>query len=140
MPRPPRSIAGSGDLRRDNDNLREAMDRARVRVAISLGAETGASAIAVTLQAVNRYRKAYPAVARINFYVGTADQGPPAGTQTFAIAKGTALFSYVTNRHWMVLTAADGQAIINVTVTGAGDRWINADVDGVPESVKATWT
>lgn len=135
----PRSMSRSYSPKREDENLREAIDRARVRVSLSLSAEVG-NAITVTLQACNRYRKPFLKAVRINFFVATTEEGPPAGTQTLSISKGTFIFNYVTNRYALVHTASDGQAVIAVSVTGAGTRWIYADVDGVPEGVLATWT
>lgn len=134
----PRSIPPSGDPRRDLEMLREAIDRPALRATISLGAEAS-NVIPVTIQAVNRYRRPHRGPVRVNFWAATVEWGGPAGTQTFSIVKGTSVFNYTANRHIMLLTATDGMAIVNITVSGAGTRYLYADVGGAIEGVPAVW-
>lgn len=134
----PRSIPPSGDPRRDLDAIREAIDRPALRATISLGAEAS-NVIPVTIQAVNRYKRPYRGAVRVNFWAATTQWAGPAGTQTFSIVKGTSVFNYTANRHIMLLTATDGMAIVNITVSGAGTRYLYADVGGAIEGVPAVW-
>lgn len=74
----------------------------------------------------------------VRVWYGTTAGGAPSGTDnTVAVeADAVAIQAVTANAHYLVLTDADGEAELRVTVAGAGDRYIHAEVGGRVASAK----
>ncbi len=113
-------------------------DRPRASLRFSIGGEV-TDARRVTMQVVGRSglnaapNQDYaenPTSNRflIVFRVGTAEWGAPAGTQTLAVATGTLIKAHTADQLLLVETDANGVAAVDVTVSGAGTRYVTATI------------
>lgn len=118
----------------------ELIDRPIRRASI---VQTGAAGdvITVRIQIKNRRKYDIAGVHSVLLWIGTASGGAPAGTQTVAFTSGTVLSSLTANRAWEMLTDSTGKIVLEITVTGAGTRYVNAQVRGPSDLGTAlVWT
>jgi hypothetical protein len=72
---------------------------------------------------------AAPTLVRV-WYSTTAGGAPSATDNTVAVATGTIIQAVTANAHLLVLTDANGVAVLRVTLSGAADRYANVEIGG----------
>lgn len=102
--------------------------RASVRITAEAEGAYAANAIRVTLQVIDRRGNDVPGLWAITVSVGTTADGTPGGTQTVAAAGGSV--PLVTDQTMIVVTDSAGEAVVDITVAGAGSRYVSAWLDG----------
>jgi hypothetical protein len=110
-------------------------------VAISAGDESGDTRT-VTMQLTDAAGDDLAARAKLRVWLAETEFAPPSATgNALAVTGGTVLRELTANADYELLTAADGSAGIDVTVTGAASRYVMAEVDGrVVSSGELTWS
>lgn len=109
---------------------REAMafsSEPHLQVRTTAGAEAS-NVRRFTLQVVNRRGKACFGPFALLVIIGTVDGGAPGGTQTVSVVTGAMLQTITANQALIINTAANGSASIDITVSGAGTRYVQAGV------------
>ncbi len=74
----------------------------------------------------------------VRVWYGATDGGAPSATDNTVVVHtgATAIQAVLANAHYLVLTGATGEAELRVTLAGAGDRYIHAEVCGRVASAK----
>lgn len=112
--------AGKGDLR----DAVEAIQAKTFLVGIEAGQEVTLRGD-VHLEVVDLAGDAVEEPALLRVWIGTTAFGAPSATDnTVAIETGTAVQAVLANAHYLILTDAEGHAEIQLTLAGAGDRFV----------------
>lgn len=136
----PKSMRVVADLRDFFTSIITSYEKGRVSVKITAEAEGAhaANAIRVTLQVIDRRGNDVPGLWAIVASVGTTADGVPGGTQT--VASVGAAVPLVANQTSIVITDDTGDAQVDITVAGAGSRYVSAWIDGeLIVSQELTW-
>ena len=74
----------------------------------------------------------------VRVWYGATDGGAPSATDNTVVVHtgATAVQAVTANAHYLVLTDANGEAEMRVTLAGAGDRYIHTEVCGRVASAK----
>lgn len=116
-------------------------DTQHVTARIEAGDEDGSSVRRFTVQVVDRLTNPVRDRFPVRFTVGTADTGAPAGTQTVSVVTGATVQTVAANQCIDLMTDAAGLAEVDVTVTGAGTRYVRATIGAESTSSGAVaWT
>ena len=115
-----------------------ADDSVPVLADITKSAES-ADNIDFTIQVNNPRGEAIARKMVLDVWIGTADFGAPAGTQTVSVTTGVQLDAPLANQRLKVLTDATGKAVVRVNVTGAGTRYVMASIAASTKSLAGTW-
>lgn len=77
----------------------------------------------------------------VRLWVATGDFGTPdANENTVAVTTGTVLREILANADYELITAADGTAVVDLTVSSPGTRFLCAEIDGrIHSSGELTW-
>lgn len=137
----PRSMRVVNDLREFFTSIIATYERGRVSVKITAEAEGAyaANTIRVTLQAIDRRGNNVSGSWAIVASVGTTSDGAPGGTQTVS-SVGSAIVM-AANQSAIVPTDSTGKSLVDITVAGAGSRYLSAWIDGEPViSGELVWT
>ncbi|NBW09406.1 MAG: hypothetical protein EBR82_15430 [Caulobacteraceae bacterium] len=122
---------------------REAMAYSRspqLAVRVTAGAEAS-NIRRFTLRVVNRRGKDCLGLFALLVVIGTAAAGGPAGTQTVSIVSGATVQTIASNQAFILFTAANGVAELDVTVVGASSRYVRAGVLAVMGgTTEVAWT
>lgn len=102
-----------------------------VRVSPGPEGEHASDVRRVTLQVTNRRGSACRGCFALRIIVGTSASGGPGGAQTLTIVTGAMIASVAADQVIDVLTDADGRAVVDVEVAGAGVRFVRAALGGV---------
>lgn len=119
----------SGDLEQSIRRLGRLASAPRWHVAFEVGGEAS-DVRTITLRVRDIDGRDTKQQFSVRLWVSTSADGGPAAGQTITFSSGTILVTVTANQFYEVLTTADGQIILNVTVAGAGSRWIRAHVAG----------
>lgn len=99
----------------------------QLQVHVRPGAEA-ANVRRFTLQVVNRRGRDCIGLFALLVVIGTTETGGPGGSQTVSVVSGATVQTIASNQAYVVMTGANGKAEIDVTVTGAGTRYVRAGV------------
>lgn len=126
----PKSMRVVTDLRDFFTSIITSYEKGRVSVRITAEAEGAhaANAIRATLQVIDRRGNDVPGLWAIVASVGTTADGVPGGTQTVAAVGGSV--PLVANQTLLAITDDTGEAVVDITVAGAGSRYVSAWIDG----------
>lgn len=113
-------------------SLMHLLDRARRSVGISVGDEA-ANVRRFTIQVRNRARNPVAGVHLVRIWISASEHGAPGGTQTLSLVTGTLFQTIASNQAVEILTDSTGKLVLDVTVTGAATRHIEAVVIGEPD-------
>lgn len=108
---------------------------------VSAGAEA-TNIRRVTIQVMDRLKRDVPGRWVILVYLSPTSGGAPSSTgNTVAAVTGTTVLQTVTaNAAYRLLTDENGQAQIDVTISGAASRFVSTVVEGkVRESAEIEW-
>lgn len=108
------------------------------KLALSKSAES-ADNIDFTIQVTTPRDVNFAKRVLLDVWIGTAQWGAPAGTQTVTVQTGTLIQTVAANQHIRVQTDATGKAVIRVNVAGAATRWLMAAIAGDEASLDGTW-
>lgn len=96
----------------------------------------------ITIQVVDRLKRDAGGRWVITVWLAATSGGAPSATgNTVAAVSGTTILSTITaNAAYRLITDANGQAQIDVTISGAASRYVGSIVEGkVRESEAVTW-
>lgn len=100
--------------------------------------DTGANIIRFSIQVMDGNGTNLAEVTKLQVWVGTADKGAPAGVEVVTVSTGTLLFSLIANQFLEVQTDATGLLNLDISIIGAGDRYVMAAMEKVYSS-QGTW-
>jgi hypothetical protein len=139
----PRSILGrvmandDEGLRRMTGQVAALFDRDPVECRADVGAEVS-NVRRITVQVVDRLGVEWPGIWPVRVWIATVDGGGPAGTNTLGVVTGTLVSTLISGQYIEGLTNASGVLEVDLTVTGAANRFVRAFVVGIPVQVAAT--
>lgn len=147
MPTPPLiqdrvSAANPRSVENHAQQVTKHIDEPRDRVTVAAGAEGADTADVrrITLQARNRNK--FPRTERllVSVWFSSATTGAPVSTQTVTLVTGTLKRALTANQEFEFITDAEGKVVLDVEVTGAGTRYVNAVVLGrLDQSAALAW-
>lgn len=101
----------------------DGWDKSYLRPMFEYGTET-ADTIRVTISACNRKLMRVTGAFVLLLIVGTTPDGAPGGTQSVTTVTGTRIQDVTANQVAYVQTDANGRIVLDITVTGAGTRYV----------------
>lgn len=138
----PRTIQQSDNLDAFQRKVRSYFDDAPAACKVTAGAEVG-NARRITFQVRDRLLNDWADRWVVYVYIAATTGGDPSSTgNTVAAVAGTVILDTLTaNAAYVLLTDADGQAQIDVTIAGSATRYFYSVVVGrAKESPSVGWT
>ncbi len=112
------------------DRLAADLRAAIPSVRITTGSESGDTRT-VTLQLLDAAGSDLATRARLGVWISETDFGPPSASgNTVAVSAGATLRELTAHADYELITASDGSAALDVTVTGAASRFVMVELDG----------
>lgn len=103
--------------------------------------EHGADVRRITIQVRDGRGSSRPRQSMVPVYIADSDGGPPVATQTVAVVAGRLVQTITTDAEWVLETDQDGKIVLDVNVSGAGTRYLNAAPAGLVDRSQAlAWT
>jgi len=102
----------------------DGWDKSYIKATFEAGAEA-ADTIRVTISVCNRKNARVTGAFVLRVIVGTTDDAVPGGTQTVATVTGTNILNITANEVADILTDENGQVVLDITVAGAGTRYVS---------------
>lgn len=116
-----------------------SLDRMPAELTLEVGDEA-TNARTFTFRAVDKNRGAVICPCLLHVWVATTAGGAPGGTQTAAWGTGVVVQEIAANQAWLVRTDGSGVAVLTLTVSGAGTRYVSGSIGGpVLDSGAVAW-
>lgn len=114
----------------------------QLRVLVTADAEgtTAANTRRFTMQVANRKRSACRGLYLLMTVWGTTEAGGPGGGQTVSVVTGSLAASLVANQTLVVMTDANGKAVVDVSIAGAATLYPRVAVVPVNVDGGFSWT
>lgn len=131
------------ELRKFARDVAAIIDEPLFHPAVTFDAEgaTAANTHRVTIQVRNRRSTALKSQFLVYFFIAATAGGNPQNAQAVGFVAGTIIQTITANQDFLVMTDANGQIVVDITIVGAATRYIRGCVLAEIETSDAiVWT